>query len=290
MWSVHCIIQGHCARQRPLSIGARLCSVVTAAASNEQPACACTHARLRHCALWKGGAAGACGARAPRRAGRSRSMQYKRALHQPDLFILSLGARQCSDVLVVASNEHPTCACAHTQSRHCALSLWGGGAGRVLAARARRAALVGVAPCTARGHCTSERPLSFGARPCFDVLAVASHVKQAARLACRKRHCALSLLGGGPVCVVAARARSAAWVVVPPRTIHGLCTSKRPLSYGARAFSGVPAAAINAKHPPCLAWRRRHCALSLSGGGVPRALAARARRAAQHANRCIALL
>ena len=190
-------------------------------------------------------------------------------------------------MLAAASNEHPVYACAHTRSRHCALSLWKGGAGRALAARARRAALVGVAPCTVRGHCTSERPLSFGARPCLDALAVASHAKQAARLAWRKRHCALSLSlsGGGQARVVAARARSAARVVVPPRTVHGLCTSERPLSYGARPCSGVRAVVINAKHPPRLAWRRRHCALSLSRGGAARALAARAR----HANRCIAL-
>ena len=80
------------------------------------------------------------------------------------------------------------CVCTHAIVPLRALSLWGGGAGRALVARARRAALVGAAPCIVRGRCTSERPLSFGARPCFDVLAVASHVKQAARLAWRKRH------------------------------------------------------------------------------------------------------
>ena len=44
----------------------------------------------------------------------------------------------------------------------------GGGAAHALAACARHAALVVVDPCTTKGHCTSERPLSFGERPCSD--------------------------------------------------------------------------------------------------------------------------
>ena len=115
-------------------------------------------------------------------------------------------------MLVALPNEHPDCACAHTRSRHCALSLWGGGAARALATRARCAALVGVAPCTVRGHCTSKKLLSFGARPCFDVPAAASNAKQAARLAWRRCHCTLSLLEGDAERVLVARARRVAWV------------------------------------------------------------------------------
>ena len=58
---------------------------------------------------------------------------------------------------------------------HCARCLSGGGAAREVAARARRAALVVVGPCTMKGHCTSERPHSFGARPWCDVPAAGSN-------------------------------------------------------------------------------------------------------------------
>ena len=184
-------------------------------------------------------------------------------------------------MLAAASNAQPACTCAHTRSRHCALFLWGGGTGRALAARARRAALVGVAPCTVRGHCTSERPLSFGAWPCSDVPAAASNAKQAARLTWHRRYCTLSLSGEGAARVLAARARNIARVVVAPRTIQGHCTSERPVSYGARPCSNMPAAASNAKQAPRLTRRRRHCAVSLSGGGAERVVVARARSIAR---------
>ena len=45
----------------------------------------------------------------------------------------------------------------------------------MLATRARRAALVVVCPYPMQGHCTDERPLSFGARPWCDVPATASN-------------------------------------------------------------------------------------------------------------------
>ena len=58
------------------------------------------------------------------------------------------------------------------------------------------------------------------------------------------------------------------------------CTGERPLSFGARPWCDVPAAA--SKNQPAVAWhaRARHCARCLSGGGAARKLAARARRAA----------
>ena len=48
-----------------------------------------------------------------------------------------------------------------------------------LAACARRTTLLVVAPCHMKGHCASERPLPFGARPCCDVPAAASNTQPA---------------------------------------------------------------------------------------------------------------
>ena len=84
------------------------------------------------------------------------------------------------------------CVCAHEIAPLRSL-IWGGGAAHALAARSRHAAPVGVDPCTVRGHCSSERPLSYGAWPCADVPTATFNAKQAPRLAWRRRHCALSL-------------------------------------------------------------------------------------------------
>ena len=93
--------------------------------------------------------------------------------------------------------------------------------------------------------------------------------------------------------MLAACARRAARLVIGPCmwsvhcTIQGHCTSERLLSYGARPRFDAPAAAANAKHALRLAWRRRHCALSLSGGGVAHALSAREGRSARRADRAM---
>ena len=50
---------------------------------------------------------------------------------------------------------------------------------RELAARARRTTLLVVASCPMGGHCTSERPPPFGARPCCDVPAATSNTQPA---------------------------------------------------------------------------------------------------------------
>ena len=63
---------------------------------------------------------------------------------------------------------------ARVRTRAIVRSLWGGGAARTLAARARRAALVVVGPCPMKGHYTSKRPFSFGAKPCCSVRATVS--------------------------------------------------------------------------------------------------------------------
>ena len=133
----------------------------------------------------------ACGARAPHRVGWSRSMSFGWPLHQRNA---SLGAIPFSDVSATASNEQPACACAHTRSRHCALSLSRGGGACALAACARRAALDVVGSCPSEESCTTERHLPLGVRPCSDVRAKASNEQPACACAhTRSRHCALSL-------------------------------------------------------------------------------------------------
>ena len=61
--------------------------------------------------------------------------------------------------------REPACACS-ALLRHCAASLCGGRAIRALASRVRCAAPAVVAPRPMKGHCTSEGPPLFGARPC----------------------------------------------------------------------------------------------------------------------------
>ena len=66
---------------------------------------------------------------------------------------LSRGMRERANALTISQEE----------AQHASLLL-----------RARRAGLVAVVPCTTNGHCTSRKPLSFGARPWCDVPAAAS--------------------------------------------------------------------------------------------------------------------
>ena len=76
------------------------------------------------------------------------------------------------------------------------------------------------------------------------------------------------------------RARRASLIVVGSCTWQGHCTDKRPLSFGARPWCDIPAAA--SQNQPVLPWhmRARYCACCLSGGGAVRMLASRPRRAA----------
>ena len=98
-------------------------------------------------------------------------------------------------------------------------------------------------------HCTGERPLSFGARPWCDVPAAASNAKPAPRVSRAGALRSLSL-GGGAALELAARARRAALVVVGLCPTEGHCAGERPLSFGARPWCDVPAAASNAKPAP----------------------------------------
>ena len=117
-----------------LSFGARPCSDVPAAASNEQPALACAHTptHLRTYSLSEEGAPRALtmlarGAELIGLGPGSIEANYSSET------ALSLGARPCSDVPAAASNKQQAFARAHMRTRHCALSLSGGGAARALA-------------------------------------------------------------------------------------------------------------------------------------------------------------
>jgi len=63
--------------------------------------------------------------------------------------------------------------------------------------RAGRAALVTIGLRTMRGHITSGRPLSFGARPWCEVRAVSSNAQSAFAWHTRKRYYGGCLSGGG---------------------------------------------------------------------------------------------
>ena len=81
-----CRMEAHRTSETALSLGARPCSDVPAVVSNEQPAYACAHTQTRHHALSLGRRRSrrACGVRAPRLAGCSRSLSYERPLRQRD--------------------------------------------------------------------------------------------------------------------------------------------------------------------------------------------------------------
>ena len=123
---------------------------------------------------------------------------------------------------------------------------------------------------------TGERPLSLSAPPWYDVPAAASNTQPTFASHMRTRRCAGCLSGGGAARELAARARRAVMAVVGLCCMQGHCTGERPLSFGARPWCDVPAAASNAQ--PAFAWHAR--ARYLSGGSAARKLAARARRAA----------
>ena len=159
-----------------------------------------------------------------------------------------------------------------TRARHCARCLSGGGTARELAARARRAAVVVVGPCSKKGHCTGERPLSFGARPWCDVPAVSTKNQPAFAWHARARHFTRCLSVGGTAREIAARVRRATLIVVGLRSIKGHCTEERLLSFGARLWCDVPAVA--SQNQPGFAWHAwaRHCTRVLSGGYAARDL------------------
>ena len=116
-----------------------------------------------------------------------------------------------------------------------------------------------------KGHCTGQRPLSFGVRSWCDVPAVATHNQPAFAWHAWAHHCARCLSDGGEAHEIAARASRAALVVVAARTINGHCTGEKPLSIGARPRCDVPAVAT--QNQPLFAshgTRERATALTVS--------------------------
>ena len=109
--------------------------------------------------------------RAPRRAGFGRCMRYAKALNRREAFVLqraALGRRaSCS----LQRTADVCVAHAHAPLRWLSLGRW----------RRTRACCLCAVPhwlvvslCYMQGHCTGERPLSFGAQPWCDVPAEAS--------------------------------------------------------------------------------------------------------------------
>ena len=240
--------------------------------------CARKSATARALSLGRRRSTRACGVRAPRRAGWSRSMPYGSPLRQRDGPL-----PRCTAVLRRASRGLQRAAdlrmCAR-QKRHRALSLSGGGAARALAACARRAALVGVGPCPMEAHCASETALSLGARPCSDVPAAASNEQLTCACAQEKAPLrALSLSGGGAARALAACARRAALVGVGPCPMEAHCASETALSLGARPCSDVPAAASNEQPAFACAHTRKRHARALSREEAQHARLRRARAA-----------
>ena len=168
--------------------------------------------------------------------------------------------------------------------RALSLSLSRGSAARVLEARARCAALVGLGPCPMKTHCASETALSLGAWPCSGNPAATSN--EQLTCACeqvKKRHCArsLSLSGGSAARALVARALAAALVGVGPCPMEAHCASGTALSLGERLCSDMSAAASNEKSEfACAHTRSRHRTLSLRRMRSTRACEVRAPRCA----------
>jgi len=165
--------------------------------------------------------------------------------------------------------------------RLCARSLWGRGPARALPTRAHRTALATLAPCTWKGHCTSERPPFLRRQACAPTCQPCPLLREVA-CACSAlaRLCARSLWGRGPARALPTRARRTALAILAPRTMEGHCTSERPpfLRRQACAFTCQPCPSLS-EIALCSALARL-CALSLWGRGPARALPTRARRTA----------
>ena len=266
-----------CAGERPPSFGAR-----RGATCQLQPPASCqrrvtraTLARRRSLSLGRRHST-----RALLRARRATLVcsllaSYQRALRQREasLFRRAAVVRRASCGLQLQA-----CA-AWLARRRCggARCLWGGDAALELAARARGAAMVVIGPHPANGCCDGKMLLSFGARPWCDVPAAASNVKPAPRGLRRRRVCARCLWGGGAALELASRARRAALVVTGPHPANGAVPARGLLSFGARPWCDVPAAASNFKPAPRGSrGAGARCSLSLGRRRSTRACFARA--------------
>ena len=167
-------------------------------------------------------------ARAPRRAGDTRSTHHGRALHEREAAVPSAPARAptcqpCPSLREVA------CACS-ALARHCARSLWGRGPARALPTRARAAPRWRHslhAPWKGTARARSRR--SFGARPVLPRASPAPHFARWLARVARLRATALALSGDEAQHVRFRRApRRAALATLGPRTMEGHCTSEKP--------------------------------------------------------------
>ena len=276
-----CSMEAHCASETALSVGARPCSGMPAAASNEQTEFACAHTRSRHRTLSLGRrrSTRACDVRALRRAGCGRSMSYGSPLRQRDGPL-----RRCTAVLRRASRGLQRAdgvrVCAHAIAPPRALSP-GGGAARALATCARRAALVGSVHALRKPTAPARRPSPsvHGRAPTCQPRPPTS--SRRSRVRTRDRATTRSLSGGGAARALATCARRAALVRVGPCSMEAHCASETALSVGARPCSDVPAAASNEQTAfACAHTRSRHHALSLGRRRSTRACDVRALRRA----------
>ena len=155
--------------------------------------------------------------------------------------------------------------CTHANAALRALSLSEGGATPAAAACARHAAPVLESTYALwKPTAPARRPLSLGARPCFDVPAAASIEQPAcSRVRTRERAAARSLWGGGAARAFAANARRASLVGADPRLTEAHCASDTALSLRARPCSDVPAAGSNEQPAFAAHTRTRHRALSV---------------------------
>ena len=145
-----CPLKAHCANETPLSLGARPCSDMPAAASSEQLTCACAQVKKRHCArslsLSGRSAARALAARA-RPAALVGVGPYPMKTYCASEKALSLSERSVNGRALTCQPRPPTrsrSSRVRTCVRATARSPSGGCAARTLSKCARRAALVGV--------------------------------------------------------------------------------------------------------------------------------------------------
>ena len=118
-------MKARCASETALSLVAQPCSDVPTAATNEQPTFArvCAHANAPPRVLSREEAQHARLRHPHATPHWLASVYFPTEAHCASETALSLAARPCSDVPAGASNEHPAFACAHTRTRHHALSL-----------------------------------------------------------------------------------------------------------------------------------------------------------------------
>ena len=184
-------------------------------------------------------------ARAPHHAVCGRSVSYGRALRQREASTL-----RCKAALRRASRVIQRTAALHVHT-HAIVSLRSLSLGRRRSrrarhTRARRAALVILVPYRMKGHYTSERALSFDARPCCDVPAAVS--RKAGLSVCTHAIATLRLLSLGRRRSTCARGACSPHRAGCNRSMpfEGHCTSEKALSFGAKPCSDVPAAASRA--------------------------------------------